>query len=175
MISNSFICPILETICRLHPISDNLSIYTKILQNGFNDMNEPASELAVINAIADEKSLSIFNSIAKGTVEGRKIQQTLGLSRKQYYSRTERMIKAGLISRKKGRFSLTALGIVSYHIELQLESAIKNYWNLKAIDSIHDLHKMDKDERIKIIKRIVTDKTIQSILETRIEYYELPK
>ena len=87
----------------------------------------------------------------------------------------QNVIKAGLISRKKGRFSLTALGIVSYHIELQLESAIKNYWNLKAIDSIHDLHKMDKDERIKIIKRIVTDKTIQSILETRIEYYELPK
>src|SRR5213593_791788 len=138
-------------------------------------MSELVSELAVINAIADDKSLSIFNSIAKGTVEGRKIQQTLGLSRKQYYSRTERLNKAGLISRRKGRFSLTPLGIISYHIELQLESAIKNYWNLKAIDSIQDLHKMDKDERIKITKRLVTDKMIQSILETRMEYYEVQK
>jgi predicted transcriptional regulator len=128
-------------------------------------MSELVSEPAVINVIADEKSLIIFNSIAKGSVEGRKIQQTLGLSRKQYYSRTECLIKAGLISRRKGRYSLTALGIISYHIELQLESAIKNYWNLKAIDSIQDLHKMDKDERIKIIKRLVTDKMIQSILD----------
>jgi hypothetical protein len=94
------------------------------------------------------------------------------LSNKQYYSRTERMLKIGLIKRKRGRFSLTGLGIVVYHAQLQFESAVKNYWNLKAIDSIQDLHKMNKEERVKIIKSLVTDKLIQDILEARVDYFE---
>jgi hypothetical protein len=130
------------------------------------------SELEIIEAIADRKSLEIFCSIAGGVFEGEKLKQTLALSNKQYYSRTERMLKIGLIKRKRGRFSLTGLGIVVYHAQLQFESAVKNYWNLKAIDSIQDLHKMNKEERVKIIKSLVTDKLIQDILEARVDYFE---
>jgi len=85
------------------------------------------------------------------------------------------MLKIGLIKRKRGRFSLTGLGIVVYHAQLQFESAVKNYWNLKAIDSIQDLHKMNKEERVKIIKSLVTDKLIQDILEARVDYFELER
>ena len=84
-------------------------------------------------------------------------------------------MKIGLIKRKRGRFSLTGLGIVVYHAQLQFESAVKNYWNLKAIDSIQDLHKMNKEERVKIIKSLVTDKLIQDILEARVDYFELER
>lgn len=138
-------------------------------------MTERLTELEILNSISDKKSLDIFCSIAKGVAEGSRLQTTLGLSRKQYYSRTERMLKAGLIRRKKGRFSLTALGIIAYHTQIQLECALKNYWNLKAIDSIDDLHKMDKGERLKIIRKLVSDKTIQNILEARVEYFEALK
>ena len=48
------------------------------------------SELKIIEAIADRKSLEIFCSIARGVFEGEKLKQTLGLSNKQYYSRTEK-------------------------------------------------------------------------------------
>lgn len=138
-------------------------------------MTERLTELDILNSISDKKSLDIFCSIAKGVAEGSRLQTTLGLSRKQYYSRTERMLKSGLIRRKKGRFSLTALGIIAYHTQIQLECALKNYWNLKAIDSIPDLHKMNKEERLKIIKKLVIDKTIQNILEARVEYFETLK
>ncbi len=131
------------------------------------------TELEILNSISDKLSLEIFCSIAKGISEGNKLKTTLGLSRKQYYSRTERMLKAGLIRRKKGRFSLTSLGIIAYHTQIQLESALKNYWNLKAIDSIQDLHTMNREERLKIIKKLVTDKTIQNILEARVECFEI--
>jgi hypothetical protein len=67
-------------------------------------------------------------------------------------SRTERMLNAGLV-RKMGRFFLTSLGIIAYHAQIQLESALKNYWNLKAIDSIQGLHTMIREERLKIIKK----------------------
>ncbi len=131
------------------------------------------TELEILNSISDKLSLEIFCSIAKEVSEGNRLKTTLGLSRKQYYSRTERMLKAGLIRRKKGRFSLTSLGIVAYHTQIQLESALKNYWNLKAIDSIQDLHTMNREERLKIIKKLVTDKTIQNILEARVECFEI--
>lgn len=125
------------------------------------------TELEILNSISDKLSLEIFCSIAKGVSEGNRLKTTLGLSRKQYYSRTERMLKAGLIRRKK------ALGIIAYHTQIQLESALKNYWNLKAIDSIQDLHTMNREERLMIIKKLVTDKTIQNILEARVECFEI--
>jgi hypothetical protein len=68
------------------------------------------------------------------------------------------MLKVGLIRRKKGRFSLTSLGIIAYHTQIQLECALNNYWNLKAIYSIQDLHTMKREERLKIIKKHGTDK-----------------
>lgn len=34
---------------------------------------------------------------------------------------------------------------------------------------------MDKEERVKIIKSLVTDKLIQDILEARVDYFELER
>ncbi|HEY7110157.1 MAG TPA: hypothetical protein VH415_12055 [Nitrososphaeraceae archaeon] len=135
-------------------------------------MKERLTELEILNSISDKLSLDIFCSIAEGVSEGSRLKSTLALSRKQYYSRTERMLKAGIIKRKKGRFSLTSLGIIAYHTQMQLETALKNYWNLKAIDSIQDLHTMSREERLKMIKKLVSDKTIQNILESRVHYFE---
>ncbi len=133
------------------------------------------SELMILEAIADSKSLEIFCSIGKGVMEGSKLKKMLGLSNKQYYSRTGRMLKTGLIKRKKGRFFLTGLGIIVYDAQLQFESAVKNFWNLKAIDAIQDLHKMDKEARVTIIKSLVTDKLMQDILEARVDYFDLER
>ena len=91
----------------------------------------------VMHAILDSKSLDMFCSIAKESVESEVLKETKGLSRKQYYSRTSQLLKVGLIKRKNGRFSLTAFGAVVYHAQLVIESGIKNYWKLKGIDSIH--------------------------------------
>lgn len=73
-------------------------------------MTERLTELDILNSISDKKSLDIFCSIAKGVAEGSRLQTTLGLSRKQYYSRTERMLKAGLIRRKKGSVFSNRIG-----------------------------------------------------------------
>jgi predicted transcriptional regulator len=79
----------------------------------------------VLHAISDIKSLDMFCSIAKESVESDVLKQTKGLSRKQYYSRTEQLLEVGLIKRKKGRFSITAFGAVVYHAQLVIESGIK--------------------------------------------------
>jgi hypothetical protein len=86
------------------------------------------------------------------------------LSTKQYYSRTEDLLDVGLIKRKKSRFSITAFGAVVYHAQLVIESGIKNYWKLKAIDSIQSSTDIREQEIVKLIKSILGDNTIEKIL-----------
>lgn len=118
----------------------------------------------VMHALSDVKSLDMFCSIAKGSVESDVLKLTEGLSRKQYYSRTEHLLEVGLIKRKKGRFSLTAFGAVVYHAQLVIESGVKNYWKLKAVDSIQSSTEIGEQERVKLIKSILGDNTIERIL-----------
>jgi hypothetical protein len=50
---------------------------------------------------------------------------------------------------------------------------LKNYWKLKAIDSIEASHNMSQQERSKIVKTIINDEKIGNILEKRIETNKL--
>ena len=116
----------------------------------------------VLKALSDSKSLDMFRSIARGNVENEEL--TRGLSRKQYYFRVRRLLKAGLVQRIKGRFSFTCLGAVVYHAQLVIKTGVNNYWKLKAIDSIQASGEIVEQERLKIIKTILDNNTVQNIL-----------
>ena len=118
----------------------------------------------IIQSISDSKSLDLFQSIAKGNMESEELKETKGLSRKQFYTRTSQLLKQGLIQRSKGSFSLTSLGIIVYHAQLVIEAGVNNYWKLKAIDSIESSGQIVEQERVKIIKTILDDNTVQNIL-----------
>ena len=118
----------------------------------------------VLKAVSDSKSLDMFRSIAKGSVESEVLKETRGLSKKQYYFRMRQLLKAGLIQRIKGSFSLTCLGAVVYHAQLIVEKGVNNYWKLKAIDSIQSSAEIGEHERTKLIKTIIDDSGIESIL-----------
>ena len=118
----------------------------------------------IIHSISDSKSLDLFCSIAKGNMESEELKETKGLSRKQFYTRTSQLLKQGLIQRSKGSFSLTSLGIIVYHAQLVIEAGVNNYWKLKAIDSIESSGEIVEQERVKIIKTILDDNTVQNIL-----------
>ena len=118
----------------------------------------------VLKAVSDSKSLDMFRSIAKGSVESEVLKETRGLSKKQYYFRMRQLLKAGLVQRIKGSFSLTCLGAVVYHAQLIVEKGVNNYWKLKAIDSIQSSAEIGEHERMKLIKTIIDDGGIESIL-----------
>jgi predicted transcriptional regulator len=118
----------------------------------------------ILHSISDGKSLDLFRSIAKGSVESEILKETKALSRKQFYTRTSQLLQAGLIQRSKGSFSLTSLGIIVYHAQLVIEAGVNNYWKLKAIDSIESSGEIVEQERVKIIKTILDDNTVQNIL-----------
>ena len=124
---------------------------------------ETVSVEDVMKAVSDSKSLDMFRSIAKGSIESEVLKQTKGLSKKQYYFRMRQLLKAGLVQRIKGSFSLTCLGAVVYHAQLIVEKGVNNYWKLKAIDSIQAAE-IGQNERMKLIKTIIDDSGIESIL-----------
>src|SRR6266498_806952 len=125
---------------------------------------ERHSIVGVLEAIADSKSLEIFHDMANGSVESDVLKQKEGISRKQFYSRMQRLMKAGLVKRIKGKFSLTNFGIVVYHAESVIEGGVSNYWKLRAIDAIQNSEQIAEHERMKLIKTILNDNAIENIL-----------
>jgi predicted transcriptional regulator len=124
-----------------------------------------------IKLISDDKSLLIFNTIflASGDSSDILINQ-LKLTRKQFYSRITRLVKAGLVKRQKGRYSLTSFGMVIYDAQRLLGNAVKNYWKLKAIDSLGGAtnDSIPEEERNKIIDKMINNREIKEILLSKV-------
>jgi predicted transcriptional regulator len=120
--------------------------------------------ITIMGAISDKKASNIFKSIASSELNSDILITQLKLTRKQYYSRTSYLIKAGLVKRQKGRFLLTSFGKVIYsaqlNLEAKIESALTNYWKLKAIDSIES----SSDDLNNIISALIDDQEIKSAL-----------
>jgi len=123
--------------------------------------------IEILKSISDNKALVIFNTIAHSSTSTSDMLITkLKITRKQYYSRLSALTKAGLLQRKSGRYSLTSLGKVIHDVQLSLENAANNYWNLKAIDSIlmSDNFEIERQEIVKIVDTLVKDPKIKEIV-----------
>ena len=118
----------------------------------------------ILSAIADDKSLVLFNTIAIAGGESDILITRLGVTRKQYYSRISALMKTGLISRKDRQYMLTSLGKIVYDAQLMIGRATNTIWKLKAIDSIETEHKLPADERNKIINTLIDNQDIIKIL-----------
>lgn len=90
----------------------------------------------------------------------------MNLTTKQYYSRIEGLIKAELIKRVKGKYSLTILGTIVYNAHLSIGSALKDYWKLKAIESIEasSLDQLPREEFKRLIDTLIDNHQIKNIL-----------
>ena len=120
-----------------------------------------ASLVSSLKAIADEKTLTLFNAIATGGGNTDTLRKKAAFSRKQYYMRISMLTKAGLIRRINGIYSLTSLGKIVYSAQKLIGEAVDNYWKLKAIDSIessehkHNNNAFSSEERRKIMDSLI--------------------
>ena len=121
----------------------------------------------VFSALSDNKSLSLFNTIgimsshtSDGQPTGEILISRMNLTRRQYYTRINRLVDAGLITKKRARFVLTSLGRVVYETHRTIGVAIQNRWKLQAIDSIQTsqlANRMPTEERQKLINTLLGD------------------
>ena len=124
------------------------------------------TEADIINAISNEQSLDLFKAIAQTNVNSAILTKNAKLTRKQYYSRMSRMTKVGLIKRKNGKYFLTSLGKVIYQAQTLIGNTLKDYWKLKAIDSLDSSTNigLPRDERDKILNTLIDNQKIRQIL-----------
>jgi predicted transcriptional regulator len=118
----------------------------------------------ILRSISDDEALALFRSIANTNGDTEGLRSKTKLTRKQYYSRMSRMTKAGLVTRKNGKHSLTAFGKVVYDAQATIENAINNYWKLKAVDSIEISDELPKEERKKLLENLIDNQQIREIL-----------
>jgi hypothetical protein len=124
----------------------------------------------IIFVISCQNTLILFEAIALSE-NGRSdlLITKLGISRKQYYSSIEKLMHTGLVGRISGRYRLTSLGKVLFSCTLKINTAIKYYWKLKAIDSIINVispnnGELPAEEYRAIIDNIIDNDEIKNIL-----------
>ena len=130
----------------------------------------------VLRCICDERALSIFKAIALSQKNDTDILITkLALTRKQYYSSIEKLVNADLVKRIGGKYRLTSFGKVissaQLKVETEIETAIKHYWELKAVDSITlksgEAKELPLEERQRIIDNLIDNQEIKDILVSK--------
>ncbi|MFZ0697633.1 MAG: hypothetical protein WAM88_10900, partial [Nitrososphaeraceae archaeon] len=72
----------------------------------------------ILNAISDDKSLLLFNTIAITNGETEIQVRKMGLTLKQYYLRMAKLTKADLVRRKNGKYFLTLMGRIVYDSQM---------------------------------------------------------
>jgi hypothetical protein len=116
----------------------------------------------VLDAISDDKSLLLFNTIAPSNLDGSNILiSKLKLTRKQYYSRISKLVKVDLVVRRNGKYFLTSLGKVVYDAQKMIGNALGDYWKLKAVDTLELSDQLPKEEYNKIINALIENDKIK--------------
>ena len=121
----------------------------------------------ILNAIADEKALALFDAIAVSECDSEVLITKVGLSRKEYYSRISRLVKAELASRNKGTYSLTMLGQLVYQAQLAIDDAVAISPKLKAVDMLKNSSTIPEGERVKVINFLLSNELNKNILLQR--------
>ncbi len=123
------------------------------------------STASILRTIADDKSLELFTTVALETIDSKNLKNKTKLTRKQYYSRLSRMTRAGLVRRKNGKYILTTFGRIVYESKVTLETALSNYWKLKAIDSVEISNELPKEEQQKLIETLLDNEDLREIIK----------
>ena len=92
----------------------------------------------------------------------------MNLTTKQYYTRVSGLLDAGLVKRRKGKYSLTMLGKVVYQSQTIIGKTLAYYWKLKAIESLETSasgpYIPPSEEITQMINALIDNQQIKDIL-----------
>jgi hypothetical protein len=120
----------------------------------------------VFESLSDETSMELLATVAYESVSSVILRNKVNITRKQYYTRLSKMMKAGLIKRANGKLMLTAFGKIVYEVQATIESACSNQWKLRAIDSIELADDVPREERKQLLETLIDNKRLMEILST---------
>ena len=89
--------------------------------------------------------------------------QILDITPKQDDSRSSRLLKIGIISRKNGDIILTSFGQLVYKAQSKIATAFSHSSELRMIDVIKSHSGMSDDEQKRIIDKILEDSELKNL------------
>jgi predicted transcriptional regulator len=119
---------------------------------------ETPSTIQILNVIKDTKSLNLLNALVIGNNRALDMMVKLSISRKEFYSRIPKFLRAGMIKCVGGKYSITAFGSVIHEIQLTLRAAVENYSKLKILDlssSSSNVMGMKLEEQVIITNSVI--------------------
>jgi predicted transcriptional regulator len=123
----------------------------------------------ILEAICDARALDIYKTIALAKPNSEILITKMQLTRKQYYSIMSRLMKTGLVKRESGKYTLTSFGKVIYNVQTTIETALENFWKLKAIDSLEAADdRLPKEEKAKVFDTLIHNEKIKQVILARI-------
>ena len=102
--------------------------------------------------------------IALSSVDREFLLSHLSLSTRGCHYRISRLLRAGVITRKNGKYSVTSFGLLVHHAQNLIGLALNSYWKLSAIDSLESSHSIPRHEYNKIVSNLLSDDKIKEIL-----------
>ena len=126
----------------------------------------PVRIAIVLRAISDDKSVTLFQAIAREAngIDSNHLRDQTKFTRKQYYSRIEKMLSSGLIRRRNGKYVLASFGKVVHEALGTMEDGLENYWKLKAMDSLFTSSDLPEDEKRKALDSLLDNDELKKII-----------
>jgi len=119
----------------------------------------------ILTAISDDKSLTMFSTIALMPAGNDILIRKSGLNRRQYYVRMSSMTKAGLISKRNGKYFVTSFGRFVYDAHRLIIKATENFWKLRAIESFESSdRRMSTEGLSEIVGRLIVEDDLKEII-----------
>lgn len=76
-----------------------------------------------------------------------------------------KLIETGLVRRQSQNYHLTSMGKIVYSAQALIENAVKDYWKLKALDTLNV--SMHPEEHDKIVDTIIDNQKIKNMILLR--------
>lgn len=124
----------------------------------------PPSTVDVLLAISDKLSIDIITSISNHVTKPDDLMRILKITPKQYYSRSSRLLKIGLVSRRNSDIILTSLGRLVYKAQSKIATAFSQISELAMIDAIKSHSGMSEVEQKKIIDKLLDGSELKNLV-----------
>ena len=131
--------------------------------SAFFGKDKEMTNVEILSLIAEPKCSAIFRTMGEFGKPTELHITRLKMTRKQFYSRLNQLIKNDLVKRSQGKYELTLFGKVVFEIEEKIQHSIDNYWKLKAIETLDE--SLPDAEKTILINSIVSDPQIRDLLD----------
>lgn len=119
----------------------------------------------VLISISDEKAFRLLGAVSILNADSDVLMLDLKLTPKGFYTRMNRFLKVGVVERRSAKYYLTSFGKIVLHAHGTIDSALLNYWKLRALDSFVATNGLPIEEFNKLTETLIENKELRKIIQ----------